>query len=82
MKKLELKQMEEIQGGGGGLECAFASVGLAAAFAGLAVATGGIGLYAAAVGFAVAPASWGYSLCTTISVGIGISKQRKEERKR
>ena len=52
MKKLELKQMEEIQGGG------------VAAFAGLAVATGGIGLYAAAVGFAVAPASWGYSCFT------------------
>ncbi len=64
MKKLEIKQMEEIQGGGGGLECAFASVGLVAAFAGLAVATGGIGLYAAAVGFAVAPASWGYSCFT------------------
>ena len=61
MKKLELKQMEEIQGGGGGLECAFASVGLVAA---LAVATGGIGLYAAAVGFAVTPASWGYSCFT------------------
>jgi hypothetical protein len=64
MKKLELKQMEEIQGGGGKLECAFATVGLVAAFTGLVVATGGVGLYAAAIGFSVAPASWGYSCFT------------------
>ena len=63
MKKLELKQMEEIQGGGG---CGYAlATALVFGTGGLIMAaTGGIGLYAAAVGFAVAPASWGYSCFT------------------
>ena len=64
MKKLEIKQMEKIQGGGRGervIECGFASAGLTLAFAGLAAATGGVGLYVAAAGFVVAPTSWGLS---------------------
>ena len=64
MKKLEIKQMEKIQGGGRGervIECGFASAGLILAFTRLAAATGGVGLYVVAASFVVAPTSWGLS---------------------
>lgn len=64
MKKLELKQMEEIQAGrdtGKVIGCAVASIALIGAFAGATVATGGIGLVVAATDLILAPTSWGLS---------------------
>lgn len=62
MKELSLERMEGIEGGDIG--CAFATVGLIAAYAGLftlTVATGGVALIAAVAGAVVAPAGWGLS---------------------
>ena len=64
MKKLEIKEMEEIQGGrdpGRVIGCTVASVALIAAFVGAAAATGGIGLAVAATDLILAPTSWGLS---------------------
>jgi hypothetical protein len=64
MKKLSIEQMESTNGGSLRkiVECAGASIGLAAAtvgLLGLTVASGGLVIAAAAVGFSVAPALWG-----------------------
>jgi hypothetical protein len=63
MKKLEIKQMEEIQGGDPGrvIGCAAASITLIAAFVGATVATGGIGLAVVATDLILGPTSWGLS---------------------
>jgi bacteriocin-like protein len=61
MKTLNLKQMENISGGGllKALGCGFASVALVGAFVALVTATGGAALAIAAVSYSVAPAAWG-----------------------
>ena len=64
MKKLELKQMEEIEAGrdpGKVIGCAASSIALIAAFAGATVATGGIGLAFLATDLILSPTSWGLS---------------------
>jgi hypothetical protein len=69
MKKLSFEQMETITGGSTTkvVGCAFASLGLLAAFISLAtltVASGGLAIAAAAAGFSIAPASWGLACFT------------------
>jgi hypothetical protein len=64
MKELSIETMESTSGGSlrKVVECAGASIGLAAAFVGLAgltVASGGLVIAAAAIGFSIAPAMWG-----------------------
>jgi hypothetical protein len=64
MKELCIEQMESTNGGSLRhiVECAGASLGLAAAtvgLLGLTVASGGLVIAAAAVGFSIAPAMWG-----------------------
>jgi len=64
MKKLSIEQMEATNGGSLRkiVECAGASVGLAAATVSLltlTVASGGLAIGAAVVGFSIAPALWG-----------------------
>ncbi len=64
MKKLEIKQMEEIQAGrdpGKVIGCATASITLVAAFVGATVATGGIGLAVTVTDLILGPTSWGLS---------------------
>ena len=69
MKKLDLKQMEEINGGSLAkiLGCTMGSVLLVAASAGLFALTAGasaIAIASAAVGASLSPASWGISCFT------------------
>lgn len=64
MKKLSIEQMEATNGGSLRkiVECAGASLGLAAATVSLltlTVASGGLAIGAAVVGFSIAPALWG-----------------------
>ena len=61
MKKLNVEQMENVNGGSllRVLGCGIASVALVGAFAALVTATGGAALAIAAVTYSVAPAGWG-----------------------
>lgn len=52
MKKLELNQMENLEGGRVTWGCAWSSIGLAAAVVGFAFVTGGASLGVALVGYA------------------------------
>jgi hypothetical protein len=63
MKKLNLEQMETVNGGNRlrAFECGIASIALVGAFAALVTATGGAALAIAAVTFSVAPTGWGLS---------------------
>ena len=64
MKKLEIKQMEEIQAGRDPekvIGCAAASIALVATFVGATVATGGIGLAVTVTDLILGPTSWGLS---------------------
>jgi hypothetical protein len=66
MKKLNLEQMESVNGGSliSALGCGFASIALVGAFAALVTATGGAALAIAAVTYSVAPAGWGIACFT------------------
>lgn len=65
MKKMELNQMEEIEGGNAkSIGCALSIIGFGLAFAGLVTATGGAGLLIAAAGYSIAPASAALSCLT------------------
>jgi lactobin A/cerein 7B family class IIb bacteriocin len=61
MKKLNLEQMEDVNGGKllQALGCGFASIALVGAFAALVTATGGAALAIAAVTYSISPAAWG-----------------------
>lgn len=57
MKKLDVMQMENLQGGKMTWGCAGAILGTGLAIAGLATATGGAGLVIAAISMSTAPMS-------------------------
>jgi len=60
MKKMELEQMESVNGGSYRvLECGIASIALIGAFTALVTASGGAVLAIAAITYSVAPAGWG-----------------------